>query len=149
MNSNIGIPTEEDWGDWKFDLDLQCAHDIFYGKTNQEVQGDFYRCVIERADELGVMSGNPFKYYMLGFRDFIVADDFIEYDESDAASCFLNLVESKLIKNPDDIKSIIDDLYEVIVYISENQRKYNASESIYGNFKEQFLRIKNLLEQKR
>jgi len=139
------VPTEDDWGDWKSDMDLKYAHQIFFGKSNKEVQEDFYRCVIERADELRVMPEAPFRYYMLGFRDFILAGRFQLYDSADAASCFLSLVESKLQKQPEYIMPIIDDLLETIRLVSDHQVKYEANEDVYGNFQEAYKRIQSLV----
>ena len=70
------IPTEADWGDYSSDLDQKHAHDLFAGHTNQEMQPYFRRSVIERTDELRWMPEIPIRYYMLGFRDFVMARDF-------------------------------------------------------------------------
>ena len=88
------VPSEADWEDWEDeDLDLTYAHKIFAGKTNAEFQKDFARAVIERTDELRWMPKVPFQYYILGFRDHVMAGKFDMFDSSDAASCFLDLVE--------------------------------------------------------
>src|SRR5215467_8976197 len=57
------------------------------------------------------------RYYMLGFRDFVMARDFEDLWASDAASCFLGLVEEKLQKQPDCILPIIDDLLPAIRFV--------------------------------
>jgi len=49
------------------------------------------------------MSVAPFRYYVLGFRDYVVAGNFDDLQDSDAASCFLGLVEEKLEKQPEFI----------------------------------------------
>jgi hypothetical protein len=68
----MGIPTEADWGDYQADLDQKYAHDLFEGHTNQEMQPHS----IERTDELRWMPVTPFSYYMLVFRDFVMAGNF-------------------------------------------------------------------------
>ena len=51
---------------------------------------------IERTDELQWMPELPFRYYMLGLRDFVMSGDFGVIGASDAVSCFLGLVLRKL-----------------------------------------------------
>ena len=45
----------------------------------------------------------PFRYYMFGFRDFVLSGDFEEFSRPDAASCFVRLVLNKLETKPQDI----------------------------------------------
>jgi len=52
------------------------------------------------TDDLRWMPDVPFRYYILGFRDFITAKQFDFLDGSDAASCFLGLVLEKLENHP-------------------------------------------------
>jgi hypothetical protein len=109
----MSVPTEADWGDYQSDLDQKYAHDLFAGHTHEEMQLHFYRCVIERADELRWMPKIPFRYYMLGFRDYVMAGKFPEFDVIDAA----------------------------IRYVGQNQSRLGATESICGNFREKLVTI--------
>jgi hypothetical protein len=138
------VPTEEEWGDYQADLDQKYAHDLFAGHTNDEMQPHFYRNVIERTDELRWMPEVPFRYYMLGFRDFVMAGKFAHLENSDAASCFLSLIEEKLQRHPSYILPIMPELLPAIRRIAMNQASYEASESIYGSFQEQLKRIEAL-----
>jgi hypothetical protein len=52
------------------------------------------------TDELRWMPEVPFRYYMLGFRDFVMAKNFDFLDSADAASCFLGLVLENSKNNP-------------------------------------------------
>jgi hypothetical protein len=70
------IPTEADWGNYQADLDQNYAHKMFAGRTNQEMLPHFKRNVIERTADLQWMPEVPFRYYMLGFRDFVMAGEF-------------------------------------------------------------------------
>jgi hypothetical protein len=108
---SLSVPTEEDWGDYKSDLDQKHAHRVFAGRTNQETQPFFRRDPIERTDELRWMPEVPFRYYMLGFRDFIMANEFEFLGASDAASCFLGLVLEKLDKQPQYIVPIMPERF--------------------------------------
>lgn len=56
----------------------------------------------------------PFRYYMLGFRDYLMAGKFPEFDVADAATSFLGLVEQKLAKQPDHIFPIMAELLPAI-----------------------------------
>lgn len=86
---SLPVSTEKDWGDYKSDLDRMHTHSVFAGRTNPEMQPVFRRSPIERTDELRRMPEVPFRYYMLGFKDFIMAKEFDNLDAPDAASCFL------------------------------------------------------------
>ena len=138
---SASVPTEEDWGNWKDDLDQKYAHGLFAGKTNEEMQPHFQRCVIERADEIRWMLKIPFQYYILGFRDHVMSGDFDEYGSPDAASCFLNLVEEKLKSHPDYIFPVMQELMPAVKHVAHNQSTYDADVGIYGDFLETFERI--------
>jgi hypothetical protein len=142
--SHVSVPTEKDWGDYQADLDTKYAHDLFAGRTNQEMQVHFRRNPIERADELRWMPPVPFRYYVLGFRDFVIARDFDFLSASDAASCFLGLVLEKLEKQANDIIPVMRELLPALEYIAENQGQFEADKSIYGDFRERLKQIKDL-----
>jgi hypothetical protein len=141
---SLAVPTEKDWGDYKSDLDQKHAHSVFAGRTNHDVQPVFKRNPIEAASELRWMPEVPFRYYVLGFRDFIMAKDFGFLDASDAASCFLGLILEKLQKQPRHIAQVMPELLPAIEYLARNQSEFEAEESIYGNFLDKLSRIKAL-----
>ena len=140
----MSVPTEAEWGDYEVDLDQKYAHKMFAGRTNQEMLPYFRRNVIERTDELRWMPVAPFRYYMLGFRDFVMAGEFDPTWAADAASCFLGLVLEKLEKQPGSILAIIPLLLPTVRHIATNQASFGASESIYGSFQEKLRRIEAL-----
>lgn len=140
----MSVPTEAEWGDYEADLDQKDAHDSFAGHTNEEMQPHFHRNVIERAGDLRWMPEVQFRYYMLGFRDFLMAGNFAELEDSDAASCFLGLVEEKLEKQPAYILPIMVELLPTIRHVGQNQTSFHASENVYGNFQEKLKRIEAL-----
>lgn len=135
------VPTEAEWGDYQADLDQKYAHDLFAGHTNEDMQPHFYRNVIERSDELRWMPEMPFRYYMLGFRDFVMAGKFAHVESSDAASCFLGLIEEKLENQPAHILPIMPELLPAIRHVGKNQTSFDADENIYGKFLEKLARI--------
>ena len=145
----LPVPSESDWENYKDDIDASYAHDLFIGKTNDEMRVHFERTVIERTNELRFMPKLPFRYYMLGFKDYVLSisiPDERNLDAADAASCFIRLVEEKLNKHSDDIWPIMPDLIPAVDYVAKHQRKFGADEDIYGNFYEKTERIKAIFE---
>ncbi len=104
------VPTEDDWRDYTSDLDQNHAHSVFAGRTNEEMQPFFRRNPLAMTDDLRWMPDVPFRYYILGFRDFITAKQFDFLDGSDAASCFLGLVLEKLENHPKLIVPVMPEL---------------------------------------
>lgn len=138
------VPIEGDWGDYRSDLDQNHAHSVFAGRTNEEMQPFFRRNSLGLTDDLRWMPDVPFRYYILGFRDFVTAKEFDFLDGADAASCFLGLVLEKLEKNPRPIVSVMTELMPAVEYVARNQSVFAADERIYGNFLEKLLRIQAL-----
>ncbi len=137
----LPIPIESDWGDYQADLDAEWAHRVFAGKSNAEMHPHFRNNPIEAASDLRFMPEIPFRYYMLGFRDCVIAKEFGPCDDSDAASCFLRLAAEKLESQPQFIVPIMQGLLPAIEYVAKNQEAYGADESIYGSFREIYERI--------
>ena len=138
------MPTEEDWGDYHSDLDQKHAHSVFAGRTNAEMQPFFRRNPIEMTSELRWMPDTPFRYYVLGFRDFVMAGDFDHLDGSDAASCFLELVLEKLERHPRLVIPVMPELLPAVEYVARNQEVFGADEAIYGSFLEKLSCIQTL-----
>ena len=140
------IPTEAQWENYWDDLDTNYAHRIFFGKSNEEMQEEFRRCVIERVDEIRWMPKIPFQYYIFGLRDYVMERNFGFYDSSDAASCFLGLISEKLKKQPHYVKPVFQELLPSLRFVSENQELYDADIDIYGSFIEKYNEIISLFE---
>lgn len=138
------VPTESDWGDYKADLDQEWAHRQYCGRSNEEIQAYFRGSPIGAAEDLRFMPETPFRYYMLGYRDYVMSGNFEHLDESNAASCFLRLVLHKIEQQPRYIVPIMPELLPTVEYVATNQSHFHAKESIYGNFLEMLERIKAL-----
>src|SRR5579871_5763046 len=115
------VPMEKDWGNYKADLDQRHAHSVFAGRTNDEIQPFFRGNVIAMTDGLRWMPEMPFRYYMLGFRDFVLARDFERLGAADAASCFLDLVLEKLERQPPHIFRLMPELLPAVEFVARNQ----------------------------
>jgi len=140
----MAVPTEADWGKYQADLDQRYAHDLFAGRTNQEMRSHFRENVIERTSELRSMPEVPFQYYVLGFRDFVMAGEFDEFEAANAANCFLVLVLEKLEIQPRFILPVMPQLISAVRRVATNQASFDAIESIYGSFPEKLKRIEAL-----
>jgi hypothetical protein len=140
----ISPPKEEEWGNYSSDLDQKHAHSVFAGRTNEDMQPLFRRNPLAMTDDLRWMPDVPFRYYILGFRDFITANQFDFLDGADAASCFLGLVLEKLKAN---LSSLFRQCLSCCLPWSmshEIRPTLNADENIYGNFLEKLSRIQTL-----
>jgi len=140
----MDVPTEADWGDYRADLDQKYAHDLFVGHTNQEMLPHFQRNVIERTDDLRWMPELPFRYYMLGFRDFVAHAEINPDWAPDAATCFLDLTLEKLRKQPSYILPIMTDLLPTLRQVAQNQDVWRAKKKIYGDFEQKLAEIETL-----
>ena len=138
------IPSEADWGDYQSDLDAKWAHQHFIGRTNEEMQGYIRGTPLGAAEDLRFMPEVPFRYYVLGYRDFVLAGEFPNFFASDAASCFLRLVLHKLEEQPRYIVPVMPDLLPALEYVARNQETFEAPENIYGRFLEMYRQIQEL-----
>lgn len=140
----LGIPTEADWGDYSADLDQNWAHQHYYGKTNEEMREHFSNNPIEGASDLRFMPETPFRYYMLGYRDYVMSGEFDVCDGASAADCFLTLVRDKLEKEPRYIVPIMSELLPAIEHVATHQEQFDADEHIFGSFRDKLERIRAL-----
>lgn len=141
------VPTEADWGDYRADLDAKSAHDQFVGRTNERMQCYIRGAPLAAAEDLHFMPEVPFRYYLLGYRDYVMAGNFLKYDAPNAASAFIGLVLHKLEKQPRYIVPVMPELLSAVEHVARNQAAFGADESIYGNFMEMLKRIQVLYEE--
>lgn len=141
------IPTDQDWENYKSDLDAKYAHGIYFGKTNSEMLPLYKDHVLSRSEDINWMPKKPFQYYILGFRDYVIARNFCFYECSDAASSFLLLILNKLEKQPDFILPIYSELASAIEFIAKNQSLYEADLEIYGDFLEHYSKISKCVKE--
>jgi hypothetical protein len=136
------IPTEDDWGDWKDDLDQKHAHGVYYEQSNEQMQERFVAAPVEAAEELRFMPSIPFQYYMMGFRDSVLSGKHDDLEAANAASCFIRLVHTKLKNNRNHIIPIVGSLMPALEYVAENQEIFGADLDIFGDFDELLGEIK-------
>ena len=139
------IPSKEDWGNFESDLDKKYAFQIFYGKSNEEMESEYLKNVIGRTTDLKFMPSKPFLYYMMGFEKFVRKYKNHKLEAPDIANCFITLVEEKLRDNPGHILPIINNLLETVEDIANTQSEWRADKDIYGSFQDRYKSILNLL----
>jgi hypothetical protein len=142
------IPTEEDWGDWADGLDKECAHGNFAGKSNAAMMAEYYEDALGRAEELGCMPPVPFRYYVLGFRDYLLYPKYDHSDDSDAANSFLSLIEHKLYYYAPAILPVMNELISTVTHVADHQADFGAALEFYGDFQEKRISIERLYQQR-
>lgn len=133
MKRSVKIPSLDDWSGYKDDLDASYAFKIFFGKSISEVIPLIHEHPIERAEELRFMPPAAFRYYIIAFRDYILSEK--SREDSDAASCYLNLIEHKIVEEPKTINPVMPILVESVEKVAKTQSFYDAALDIYGDFK--------------
>jgi hypothetical protein len=134
------IPNEQDWGDWKPDLDRSYAHKIFFGKSKSEAIELFVENAISHQEDLMWMTRIPFQFYIHAYKEYILSDR--SKEDSDGASCYLRLIKYKLEEEPDQITEIFNDILPSLEIVASRQEFYDADIDIYGDFKELLIDIK-------
>lgn len=135
------IPDESAWYDDEYDPDVQWMRDLFYGKSNAEVQEHFGGGrSIERANELLFAPRSVFQYYVHAFSDFVMSAQ--AKGDPDSASPFLGLLESREERDPGSVKEIFETLALCVDFIANNQTHFDADVDIYGDFRERAQRIR-------
>ncbi|MGZ8243893.1 hypothetical protein, partial [Methylomagnum sp.] len=122
------------------DMDVRYAFEQFAGKSNDDMQEAFKKNVIERCDNLRFMPMKPFKYYIFGLKKYVESN--ISSDSTDAASCFLELIQERFIANREEAIEIIMELMPTIEMVALNQHNFGADTDIYGNFLEKLNDLK-------
>jgi len=135
------IPDESAWYGYEDDLDVKSMHDLFFGRSNTDVQKHFGGgSSIERADELLFAPRPVFQYYVHAFASFVMSQP--AKGDPDSASPFLGLLESREERDPGSVKAIFESLVSCVDFIANNQTHFDADIDIYGDFKERALRVR-------
>jgi hypothetical protein len=132
----VKIPSEIEWGDWHADVDQRYAHDLYIGKSNEEMAKHFLLGPIEVFDELLFIAKVPFQYYVMGFRDSVLSKDHsYPFFMSRAATSFIGLMEARARNNIDDIAEIENELMPAAKYIADNQEEFDVDIDIDGDLR--------------
>lgn len=136
------IPTEKDWVGYQNDFDAIDFHTIAFGKSNDEIQEYFGKRGTLRFDELLRLPRPVFQYYIFGFAQFVMSPT--AKGDSDSASIFLALLETREEEDPGCVRHIYGDLSKTIAFVAANQEHFDASVDIYGSFIERAKQIERV-----
>ena len=131
------IPGLDEWGGYSYcgnDLDTEYAFKTFFGKSLLEAEAMFHDHPTERTEDLRWMPPHPFRYYILAFKSYLLSDKSLK--DPDAASCYLECIEQKIMEQPKTIDPIFEILEDSIHHVADNQAFYDADEGIYGDFQQ-------------
>ena len=135
------IPSDTEWGDLPKVMDLGCAYRHFFGKTLEEAYQMFADNALTYQEDLDYMPKLPFQYYVRAYIHYILSER--TSGDSDAANCFIGLIETHLRDNPTWIAETWESVRRALTKISVQQEEfYDACPSIYGDFN---IRIEKLL----
>ncbi|HEY9683396.1 MAG TPA: hypothetical protein V6C86_17590 [Oculatellaceae cyanobacterium] len=152
QNTDASVPSEEDWGDWESDMEQEYAHSRFAGKSLEDARPLFESSILGCAENIAYMPEVPFRYYIFGFRDYVMDPrrfQCMSADDSDGPSAFLKLLVSTLRDQPARILPVMNELLPVAEFVAKNQDKYEATEKIYGSFDLLLTEIKSLYNEAR
>jgi len=140
MISDAKIPDESDWVGCDTDPDLGYLRELFFGKSNAEVQEYFGdRCSIQRMDQLLSAPRAVFQYYVHAFAAFVMSEH--AAGDAHSASPFLKLLEAREARDPGSVKAIYQSLVECVEFVASHQAHFDAHVAIHGDFKERAKRI--------
>lgn len=132
---SIPIPTTLDWGEIrKEDLDLVASYNDYFGKSCLEIRRKFSTIPISMIDSLRWLPLRPFVFYFRCLAEFVLDCPLNLSATPDLENSFLNLVAEKARTCPAGMRANMDAVRKAVAYVSENQRKFDASPEIYGDF---------------
>ncbi len=139
------VPNMSDWSGYESDFDSREAFQNFFGKSNSQMAKEYRDNISMRATDLRFMPTIPFRYYIIGFKDFLSNENLDDFSKGEAASSLFRIVEFKAEYQKADILPVIRDILPTLEDIAGNQEKYDLSISICGDYSEKLTRIKNLV----
>ena len=138
------IPSETDWRSEPWDLDIPYAYEHFCGKSVDESVPMFEENALCYQEDIMFMPVPCFRYYVLAYTKYLLSES--SRDDSDGASCFFGIVEMR----KDDIlassKLVKGEIIRTLQRLKDYQEWYDASEDIYGSFRQKTSECLELLE---
>jgi len=126
------IPSEPDWRSEPWNLDVPQAYEHFFGKSRKEAVELFVDNALLYQEDIMFMPAACFRYYVQAYVDYLMSAR--SAGDSDAASCFLSIVEVRR----DDLRGVNDQLAQrvrdVLARLAASQSWYEAAQAIYGDF---------------
>lgn len=138
------IPSKEDWGDFAGDFDAADAFQNFFGKSNREMQSEFSRDALMRAQDIRFMPSRPFAYYIKGFADFVRFGSY-DVDAPDIANSFISVIQDRADSAPWALASALNEVNDVLDFITSNGDRFCTHPEIYGDLAELAKQVKDKL----
>ncbi|MCB1231255.1 MAG: hypothetical protein KDN19_13355 [Verrucomicrobiae bacterium] len=134
------LPSKDDWEQAWTGLDEACAYRNFFGKSLAEAYELFAHCALTYQEDLVYMPEKPFRFYVRAFIHYMRSEK--SKGDSDAANCFLGLVETRLADHSEWIADSWSQINRTLQRIADHQEDYyDASPVIYGNFRRKVNRL--------
>jgi hypothetical protein len=116
----------------KENLDAVTAHEHFNGLTAVEAENLFKLRGSYYEEDLWSMPQEAFEFYLPAFIAYLQSSN--SSSDADSASAFIQLIKYFLEHQPSHLKENSTLIKNALLHISQNQKKYEATPDIYGNF---------------
>jgi hypothetical protein len=126
------LPTEIDFLDPRSrDLDERHAVKVFLGKTPDEAEAMFRENFLFYQEDLTYMRAPAFRFYVVPAIKYLLSAD--ANGDSDAASTFCDVLESRLKYDPGALEPIVPVVLDAIEKILVGFDRFDCSPDIYGD----------------
>jgi len=130
----LPLPTESDWRSEPWCLDAKCAYKNLSGKSHKQAVHLFRENALYYQENIMFMPFACFPFYANAYVEYLRSE--FAMGDSDAANCFFGLIDVRMDDISNAGRPFIRKIIETLTYLSNNQRQYDADESIYGSFPE-------------
>ncbi|MFM7592723.1 MAG: hypothetical protein ACKO85_13130 [Isosphaeraceae bacterium] len=125
-------------------LDERCAVKNFVGKSQQEAELMFRENFLTYQEDLMWMGPVAFAYYLVPAMNYLKSIH--SNGDSDAVSCFCNLIAFKLEWEKTTLLPVMANIFETIEIITKDFHRFECVEEIYGDVKNRLLGLKLAME---
>ncbi len=126
------LPTEEDFLDPRSqDLDERHSITMFLGKTQEEAETMFRQNFLFYQEDLTCMRAPAFRFYVIPAIKYLLSKE--ANGDSDAASTFCYVLESRLERDVDALVPIASIVVDAIRQILADFDRFECSPEIYGD----------------
>lgn len=139
------IPSREDWGDFTGDFDAADAFTAFFGKSNRQMQSEFAKNALMRAQDIRFMPGRPFSYYIKGLADFVRFGKH-DADAPDIANSFISVIQDRVAADPLVLNPALSDINDALDFIASNNERFGRVPELYDDLSELAKHIKSLIQ---
>ncbi len=138
---NIPLPTEKDF---YFDgcVDEKYAIQHYLGKDIDFAEQRYYSYYpLAIFQDFSLVGAKATLYYLFGAYRYLQSEHSI--DEPDIYAALPDLLETKLLEDPESFIIVADYLISFCIWAVENYNKFDADVDIYGDVKEKYLALQN------